>query len=74
MLGIGILMTLSIALGMGLTLATLGIASLLTHRHAIARLGATYGAEALLSLVGPILICAIGAVLFGGTLLERGTY
>jgi len=74
MLWIGVLMTLAIAFGMGLTLAALGIASLLTHRHAIARFGATRRAEALLSILGPLLICAIGAVLFGGILLERGTY
>jgi ABC-type nickel/cobalt efflux system permease component RcnA len=72
-LGIGILMTLTIALGMGLTLAALGIASQLTHRHAVARFAATHRPEMLLSLLGPILICAIGAILFGGTLLEMGT-
>jgi ABC-type nickel/cobalt efflux system permease component RcnA len=71
-LGCGILMTLSIALGMGLTLAALGIASLLTHRYTVARFGATHRAEMLLSLLGPILICAVGAILLGGTLLEQG--
>jgi hypothetical protein len=57
---------------MGLILAALGIASLLTHRHALARFGAMRRAEMLLALPGPILICAVGAILFGGTLLESG--
>jgi ABC-type nickel/cobalt efflux system permease component RcnA len=71
-LAIGILMTLSIALGMGLTLAALGIGSLLTHQHAIARFGAAPHAQMALSLLGPVLICVIGALLVSGTLLTAG--
>ena len=74
MLMIGVLMTLTIAVGMGLTLAALGIASLLTHRHAIARFGDSDRAAAILALLGPILISLIGAILFSGTLLNRGPY
>jgi nickel/cobalt exporter len=74
MLMIGVLMTFTIAVGMGLTLAALGIASLLTHRHAIARFGASGRAASLLALLGPILISLIGAILFSGTLLNRGPY
>jgi nickel/cobalt exporter len=74
MLTIGVLMTLTIAFGMGLTLAILGIASLLTHRHAIARFGGSGRAASLLALLGPILISLIGAILFSGTLLNRGPY
>ena len=71
MLGIGILMTLAIAAGMGLTLAALGLAGLLTHRYAVARLGTTDRGMAFFGLVGPALICAIGAILFSGALLEQ---
>lgn len=74
MLMTGILMTLTIAVGMGLTLAALGIASLLTHRHAIARFGGTGRAASFLALLGPILISLIGAILFSGTLLNPGPY
>ncbi len=74
MLLIGVLMTLTIAVGMGLTLAALGIASLLTHRHAIARFGGSGRAASVLALLGPILISLIGAILFSGTLLNRGPY
>jgi len=74
MLMIGVLMTLTIAVGMGLTLAALGIASLLTHRHAIARFGGSGRAASFLALLGPILISLIGAILFSGTLLDRGPY
>ena len=71
---IGALMTLTIAVGMGLTLAALGIASLLNHRHAIARFGGSGRAASFLALLGPILISVIGAILFSGTLLNRGPY
>ena len=74
MLMIGVLMTLTIAVGMAFTLAALGIASVLTHRHAIARFGGTGRAAPVLALLGPILVSLIGAILFSGTLLNHGPY
>ena len=70
----GLVMTLFIALGMGLTLALLGIASVLAHRQIAGRLagGARFGG--LLALLGPILITGIGAILFAGALLDQGPY
>jgi nickel/cobalt transporter (NicO) family protein len=70
----GILMALAIALGMGITLALLGIASVVTRRQAALRLAGTEfagirGVDPLLALLGPILISAIGALLLSGALL-----
>ena len=73
----GVLMAATIALGMGSTLALLGIASVLTRRQATLRFAGPGGGEGggqavvvgVLALVGPILICAIGALLLSGALL-----
>jgi nickel/cobalt transporter (NicO) family protein len=66
----GMLMALFIAIGMGLTLAALGIASLLAHRQVAARFASGRGMQTFLSLLGPILITLIGLLLFSGALLE----
>ena len=67
-------MTLFIALGMGLTLALLGIASVLAHRQIAGRLAGGARLGGLLALLGPILITGIGAILFAGALLDQGPY
>jgi ABC-type nickel/cobalt efflux system permease component RcnA len=67
----GLLMTLAIALGMGLTLAALGTAGLLVHRRVVGRFADAVQQPVLLNLLGPILIFAIGALLFAGALLDK---
>lgn len=67
----GMLMTLFIAIGMGLTLAALGIVSLFAHHKVTARFADNPGMTMLFSLLGPLLITAIGALLFSGALLEN---
>jgi ABC-type nickel/cobalt efflux system permease component RcnA len=64
------LMALFIAVGMGLTLAALGIASLLAHHQVTARFAGGRAMETFLGLLGPLLITAIGAVLLSGALLQ----
>jgi ABC-type nickel/cobalt efflux system permease component RcnA len=64
-------MTLFIAIGMGLTLAALGIVSVFAHHRVTARFADNPGMTIALSLLGPLLITAIGALLFSGTLLEN---
>jgi nickel/cobalt transporter (NicO) family protein len=66
----GMLMALFIAIGMGMTLAALGIASVLAHRQVAARFAGGRGMQTFLSLLGPILITLIGFLLFSGALLE----
>ncbi len=68
----GMLMAGFIAIGMGMTLAALGIASVLAHHQVTARFAGGRGMQIFLSFLGPLLITAIGAVLFSGTLLESG--
>ncbi len=70
----GMLMALFIAIGMGLTLAALGIASVLAHRQVTARFAGGRAMETFLSLLGPLLITAIGAVLLSGALLDGNTF
>ncbi len=70
----GLAMTLFIALGMGLTLALLGIASVLAHRQIAGRFAGHARLGGLLALLGPILITGIGALLFAGALLDQGPY
>lgn len=67
----GMAMTLFIAIGMGLTLAALGIVSLFAHHRVTARFADKPGMTLVFALVGPLLIAAIGAVLFSGALLEN---
>ena len=66
----GVLMTLFIALGMGMTLAALGIASVIAHHRVTARFADSRGFATVLALAGPALITAIGALLFAGAVLE----
>jgi nickel/cobalt transporter (NicO) family protein len=68
----GMLMALLIAVGMGLTLAALGIASVLAHRQVTARFAGGRGMQIFLSLLGPLLITAIGLVLLSGAVLDSG--
>ena len=70
----GLVMTLFIALGMGLTLALLGIASVMAHRQIAGRLAGGARLGGLLALLGPILITGIGAILLAGALLDQGPY
>jgi len=67
----GMLMTLFIAIGMGLTLAALGIASVLAHHQVRLRFANGKAMGTVFSLLGPVLITAIGALLFSGALLEQ---
>ena len=67
----GILMTLFIAIGMGLTLAALGIASVLAHHQVRLRFAGGNAMGLVFSLLGPLLITAIGALLLTGALLEN---
>ena len=66
----GMLMALFIAVGMGLTLAALGIASVLAHHRVAARFAGGRGTAMVFSLLGPLLITLIGALLLSGALLE----
>jgi len=67
----GIVMTLFIAIGMGLTLAALGIVSVFAHHRVAARFADNHGMKIVFSLLVPLLITAIGALLFSGALLEN---
>jgi len=67
----GMVMTLFIAIGMGLTLAALGIASVFAHHKVTARFANRPGMSLVFSLLGPLLITAIGLLLFSGALLEN---
>jgi ABC-type nickel/cobalt efflux system permease component RcnA len=69
----GVLMTLAIAIGMGLTLAALGIASVYVRRGAVRVSGRAPGDRNrifrhALALGGPIFITGLGAALFVGSL------
>jgi ABC-type nickel/cobalt efflux system permease component RcnA len=69
----GVLMTLAIAVGMGLTLAALGIASVYVRRGAIRVSGRAPGGgnrvlRHALALGGPLFITGLGAALFVGSL------
>jgi nickel/cobalt transporter (NicO) family protein len=66
----GMLMALFIAIGMGMTLAALGVASVLAHHQVAARFAGGHGMQVFLSLLGPLIITAIGLLLFSGALLE----
>jgi ABC-type nickel/cobalt efflux system permease component RcnA len=68
----GVLMALAIAIGMGLTLAALGIASVIAHRQVTSRIAAGGGAAMALSLLGPALITLIGLLLLSGAILDPG--
>ncbi len=59
----GLLMVAAIALGMALTLAGLGLASMAAHRQVIARIGTGGVAARWLGLLGPALILLIGTLL-----------
>jgi ABC-type nickel/cobalt efflux system permease component RcnA len=68
----GVLMALAIAVGMGLTLAALGIASVVAHHQVTARIADGGGASLVLSLLGPALITLIGLLLLSGAILDPG--
>lgn len=70
----GMLMAIFIAIGMGLTLAAIGIASVIAHHQVMARFSGGRGVETLLRLLGPVLITAIGALLLCGALLDGSPY
>lgn len=65
----GIAMTLAIAVGMAITLSVMGVASILVRRQIVLRLPESAVASRAFSLLGPILVTAIGAVLLCGALL-----
>jgi len=65
----GIAMTLAIAVGMAITLSVMGVASILVRRQIVVRLPESAIASRAFSLIGPILVTAIGAVLLCGALL-----
>jgi len=65
----GIAMTLAIAVGMAITLSVMGVASILIRRQVVLRLPESAVASRTFSLIGPILVTAIGAVLLCGALL-----
>jgi nickel/cobalt exporter len=65
----GIAMTLAIAVGMAITLSVMGVASILVRRQIVLRLPESAVASRTFSLLGPILVTAIGAVLLCGALL-----
>jgi nickel/cobalt exporter len=60
----GLAMVLAIALGMALTLAGLGLASMLLHHQVAVRFAGGGRAARWLGLLGPLLILVIGGLLF----------
>lgn len=68
----GVLMALAIAVGMGLTLAALGIASVVAHHQVTSRIAAGGAASMALSLLGPVMITLIGLLLLSGAILDPG--
>jgi nickel/cobalt transporter (NicO) family protein len=68
----GMLMALLIAVGMGMTLAALGIASVLAHRQVTGRFAGGRSMQTFLDLLGPLVITAIGLVLLSGAVLDSG--
>jgi len=65
----GIAMTLAIAVGMAITLSVMGVASILVRHQIVLRLPESAVASRTFSLIGPILVTLIGAVLLSGALL-----
>jgi len=65
----GIAMTLAIAVGMAITLSVMGVASILVRRQIVLRMPESAVASRAFTLIGPILVTAIGAVLLCGALL-----
>ncbi len=60
----GLAMVLAIAVGMALTLAGLGLASMLLHHQVAVRFAGRGRARRWLGLIGPLLILVIGGLLF----------
>jgi ABC-type nickel/cobalt efflux system permease component RcnA len=60
----GLAMVLAIAIGMALTLAGLGLASMLLRHQVAARVGGRCGAARWFGLIGPLFILLIGGLLF----------
>ena len=65
----GIAMTLAIAVGMAITLSVMGVGSILVRHQIVLRLPQSAIATRTFSLIGPILVTLIGAVLLSGALL-----
>jgi nickel/cobalt exporter len=60
----GLAMVLAIALGMALTLAGLGLASMLLHHQVLVRFAGRGRTRRWLGLIGPLLILVMGGLLF----------
>jgi ABC-type nickel/cobalt efflux system permease component RcnA len=60
----GLAMVVAIALGMALTLAGLGLVSMLVHHQVVFRMAGRSGTTRWLALLGPLLILVIGGLLF----------
>ncbi|WP_374383718.1 nickel/cobalt transporter [Dongia sp.] len=67
----GLLMSAAIAVGMGLTLAGLGVASILLRQQVSLRLPEGGRTQHWLALTGPVLVLMIGLCLLGLTLISR---
>jgi ABC-type nickel/cobalt efflux system permease component RcnA len=65
----GIAMTLAIAVGMAITLSAMGVGSILVRRQITLRLPQSAITSRAFSLLGPVLVTVIGAVLLSGALL-----
>ncbi len=65
----GIAMTLAIAVGMAITLSIMGVTSIVVRHQIVLRLPHSTIASRAFSLVGPVLVTVIGAVLLSGALL-----
>ena len=67
-------MAAAIALGMGLTLAGLGIASILLRHQVALRLPEGGRATRWLALSGPVFVIGIGAILLAAHLAAQGSF
>lgn len=69
----GIAMATAIALGMGLTLAGLGVASILLRQQVVLRLPQGGRAGRWLALSGPVFVIALGSILMAAGLVTQGS-
>jgi len=69
----GVAMAAAIALGMGLTLAGLGVASILLRHQVVLRLPEGGQAIRWLALSGPVFVIGIGAILLAAHLAAQGS-
>lgn len=70
----GVAMAAAIALGMGLTLAGLGVASILLRHQVALRLPEGGRATRWLALSGPVFVIGIGAILLAAHLAAQGSF